>query len=248
MGRLAQWRRTRPPTRRTTATRLRWPRSTTWGRRCCRSCCSGARGAVTPEPRLLAHPAAPHAGRQQHAMHGQPEPVQRLRQRMRHAPAAQPGAQGRHGRRAQHVERVVHAQVDARPRHRHAEQRQQHTHGPQACVPHQAERHRPQRGQVVAGERRIRCVRQQIGAQADRKRSGVIPRQPERNVDRQRQRGRHAGLQGLASRGGLAPQPAGHERERHQPDRVFGKGHRQPDGGGRSVGRRVDPEKQRVIE
>lgn len=52
-GPMARSRRKRQHTLRTTATRLRWPRSTTWRRRCCPSCCSGARGAVTPERAYL---------------------------------------------------------------------------------------------------------------------------------------------------------------------------------------------------
>jgi len=91
-------------------------------------------------------------------------------------------------------------------------------------------------------------MRQQVGPQADLKRPRVIPDLAEPRADEQRQGGGQRGLQGAAARCWLAPQPAGHERQRRQPDQVFRKKHRQPERRGGWVGWGIEPEKQGVIE
>ncbi|SCC94578.1 hypothetical protein THIX_60636 [Thiomonas sp. X19] len=157
--------------------------------------------------------------------------------------AGQPHCGGAH-----HVQRPVHAEVDACPGHRQAEQGQAKPGTAPVAMEQEREGRAPDDGEVVTGKTAVGRVGKEPVADTQHERPRLGPDQADELVEPQAQQRRQRRMHQRRTRRLPAPQPAGHQQQGRGEDQVLRREPRRGQQPGRGMRCSVEPEKHMSIE
>ena len=106
-----------------------------------------------------------------------------------------------------HIQREMHTKIDTRPRDGEAHDQECDAQASRAPLANERQRQRKQKRGVVAGERRLGRMVQQLTPQTHLKRPGVIPEPGDHLCDAQSQKGRPGGIKQGKTGVACAPDP-----------------------------------------